>query len=529
MKTWKQFILYGMMVTVFFTSCEKDPYLKDSYLNEVLITPRNDYDVANGMLVLEDYSVFDELITLLREAEDTQVERDTIYQNLGINTNSGINYTDNPACLKFEANADYISLRNVEEDALFYELDRGNQDINSIISDPYGKTLLNQDRTIQIESRIFKIFDSGLIVVVANGDISTYSSMNSSNENEISTGYNVRVLGVTGDKVDQYFNISDGGKVISGKLVNEISIDQRYGMDDEVQLVNNSFIEYQDGSTPTFKWVYPDESWYIGVQPDRTFQAGDTVVLVSGNPSNGQDTTIIYPRSCYLGDDLDITQIGPRTYRYSASINWGPPSHWQYELRWVFGDGNTALGEGVHEHTYGPGVDLCDIEVTLQAIRLSNGTVACEFTEKLNYIPECEDRGSDSDEQVFPNNWRIDCKIWVDGGVGGWLTVGNVGSRTKSMKKGFAGIWSGRKAEQVWVSLEGDYLEETPSLCSPDCSIVEVPFLEETETNSGNVQRNLSNSNKVFYESNELWSTHKMKVDGQIRVYTNNGGLLYLD
>ena len=84
MKTWKQFILYGMMVTVFFTSCEKDPYLKDSYLNEVLITPRNDYDVANGMLVLEDYSVFDELITLLREAEDTQVERDTIYQNLGI-------------------------------------------------------------------------------------------------------------------------------------------------------------------------------------------------------------------------------------------------------------------------------------------------------------------------------------------------------------------------------------------------------------------------------------------------------------
>ncbi len=119
--------------------------------------------------------------------------------------------------------------------------------------------------------------------------------------------------------------------------------------------------------------------------------------------------------------------------------------------------------------------------------------------------------------------------IRVDGGVGGWLTVGNVGSRTKSMKKGFAGIWSGRKAEQVWVSLEGDYLEETPSLCSPDCSIVEVPFLEETETNSGNVQRNLSNSNKVFYESNELWSTHKMKVDGQIRVYTNNGGLLYLD
>ena len=107
--------------------------------------------------------------------------------------------------------------------------------------------------------------------------------------------------------------------------------------------------------------------------------------------------------------------------------------------------------------------------------------------------------------------------------------MGNVGSRTKSMKKGFAGIWSGRKAEQVWVSLEGDYLEETPSLCSPDCSIVEVPFLEETETNSGNVQRNLSNSNKVFYESNELWSTHKMKVDGQIRVYTNNGGLLYLD
>jgi len=529
MKTWKQLILFGMMITVFFSSCEKEPSLKDPNLNEGLITSRNDYDIANGMLVLNDYSVFDDLITMLRGAEDTQVERDAIYQNLGINTNSGVNYTDNPACLKFETNRDYVSLRKAEEDALFYQLDRGNQYLNSIIADPYGKSLLNQDRSIQIESRIFKIFESGLIVVVANGDLSTYNTMNSSNENEISTGYNVRLLGVTGDKVGQFFNTSASGKVISGKFVNEIRIDQRFSIDDEVQLVNNSFIEYQDGSTPTFKWVYSDESSYIGVQPDRTFEVGDTVVLISGNPSNGLDTTRIYPRACAIDDDLDITQIGPRTYRYYTSVNWGPPSTWQYKVRWVFGDGSTADGEGVHEHTYGPEVDLCDIEVTLQLLRVSNGSVACEASEELNYTPECQKRGSAEAKQEFPNSWRIDCKIWVDGGVGGWLTVGNVGSRTKSMKKGLAGIWSGKKAEQVWVSLEGYYLEETPSPCSPDCSIVEVPFLEESETNSGNVQRNLNNSHKVYYEPNQLWSTHKMKVDGQIRVYTNTSGKLFLD
>ncbi|MEP6648256.1 MAG: hypothetical protein ABJC12_14295, partial [Saprospiraceae bacterium] len=192
---------------------------------------------------------------------------------------------------------------------------------------------------------------------------------------------------------------------------------------------------------------------------------------------------------------------------------------------------STEFGEGVHEHTYGSGVDLCNTSVTLQALRVSNNTVACEATKQLKYNPMCKLRGNDEDKEIvtFNTNWRIDCKIWVDGGLGGLFTVGNVGSRTKAMKKGFLGKWFGHKADQVWISLEGFYLAQTSSACNPNCSQVDVPFLEETETNSGNVQRNISDSHKVNYEPNQLWSTHKMKIGGQTFTYSHNGGKLFLN
>jgi len=234
-------------------------------------------------------------------------------------------------------------------------------------------------------------------------------------------------------------------------------------------------------------------------------------------------------RAC-TADDFDITQIGARTYRFSAWINFGDPAYHQYDLKWLFGDGNSAIGEGSHEHTYDNTVDLCNTNVTLQVLRKSNGTVACQTTVPIIYNPECRHRGSvDDKEEVIPGEWRIDCKIWVDGGVGGIFTTGNVGSRTKSMKKGWTGIWAGKDAEQVWISLEGYYLAEGATTCNQNCIVVDVPFKEENETNSGNVQRNISDPRRVFYEPDELWSTHKIKVNGTVYAYTKNGGKLYLD
>src|SRR5690606_25014951 len=129
--------------------------------------------------------------------------------------------------------------------------------VNSIISDPYGKTLLNSDRSIQIESRIYTIFESGLMVMIGNEDISTYNANRNISEAEIAKGFNVRLIGVTGDKINDYYYTTAGGQIISTKRANEVVVGQRYDNQGNIQLVNNSFIEYSDESTPTFKWVYP--------------------------------------------------------------------------------------------------------------------------------------------------------------------------------------------------------------------------------------------------------------------------------
>lgn len=217
------------------------------------------------------------------------------------------------------------------------------------------------------------------------------------------------------------------------------------------------------------------------------------------------------------------------TYRFSAAIST-PGSNPQYLLRWLFGDGTMAMGNVV-EHTYAIGTPPSTI-VTLQAIRNSGGpgqgTVACEGSKPLGEQPTCNKRNKKSANQDFAigsERWRLDCSIWVDGGVGGWFTQGNVGSRSKSLKRGFAGIWSGRDAEQIWISLEGHYLRKINN----SCLIRVVPFLEETEINSGNVQRNISDPFDPYLDPLQLWSTHRMKVSGQIWAYTQNGGKLYLD
>src|SRR5690606_23136265 len=176
-------------------------------------------------------------------------------------------------------------------------------------------------------------------------------------------------------------------------------------------------------------------------------------------------------------DAVDIARVGARTQRFSTRITSGAPAYDQYDLMPLFGEGNRAMRAGRHEHAHDTTVDLCNTKETVQVSRKSKGTVACQSTVPIIYNPECRRRGSvDDKEEVIPGEWRIDCKIWVDGGVGGIFTTGNVGSRTKSMKKGWTGIWAGKDAEQVWISLEGYYLAEGATTCNQNCIVVDVPF-----------------------------------------------------
>lgn len=164
--------------------------------------------VQNGMLVLTDHARFQELLDELRESEDTQAERDSLYEEIGITEamrDLDTNYTDHPGCLKYELDLGYTSMRRLEEDDLFALLNHGDQEVISIIGDPYGKTLLNQDGAIQIETRMFKFFESGLVVIVGNEDIDVFDDLNAEDESALIEGFNVRFGGVHGDKIADFY------------------------------------------------------------------------------------------------------------------------------------------------------------------------------------------------------------------------------------------------------------------------------------------------------------------------------------
>ena len=97
-------------------------------------------------------------------------------------------------------------------------------------------------------------------------------------------------------------------------------------------------------------------------------------------------------------------------------------------------------------------------------------------------------------------------------------------SCSKLLKHNDIGFF-GKKAEQIWITLEGLHFHRI----NGECVIKEIPFGEESETDSGNVQRNLTDDNDPRIYPDQLWSTHKMQVNGQILEYTKNGGKLFLD
>ncbi|MEL6628613.1 MAG: hypothetical protein AAFW73_09370 [Bacteroidota bacterium] len=96
---------------------------------------------------------------------------------------------------------------------------------------------------------------------------------------------------------------------------------------------------------------------------------------------------------------------------------------------------------------------------------------------------------------------------------------------SKNQDGGGGATWSGKKAEETWISLEGRQFQRV----NGNRRVKERPYEIESETDSGNVQRNITDDDDPRIYPDQLWSTHQMKVNGQILSYTKNGGKLFLN
>jgi hypothetical protein len=159
------------------TSCKKDNSLKpeqgDSASNVVpagSITLRDGSApaVVNGILTFASYGDAKKFAASLQEDETDQTKINAAYAQLGIDVNGQAipNLTDNPVCLVAEQSLGFTSARKIEENAINALLNQGDDNVFSIVHDPYWKTLLNADHAVRMGNRIYRYFEDGGIAIV---------------------------------------------------------------------------------------------------------------------------------------------------------------------------------------------------------------------------------------------------------------------------------------------------------------------------------------------------------------------------
>lgn len=415
-----------------------------------------------------------------------------------------IHYTDCPGCILFEQAKGYQSKFSLLEDDIFAKL-KAKEDVSSIIVLPYAKTLFNSDGVIKIGTRYFKEYDNNLIAIIGNNDRIRLDKLSSLSSNQISEDFNLRFTSKFEDNISEFYSLTIDDLPDTEIDVIDLKLNTVLLPNGKYEIENKSFIDYVDGSQAQYKWKYQDGTSFIGIEPNRTFDVNDTLELEFGNGTNGMDTTKVTIRACAI-TNLNITRIGNNTFRFGGELS----DLTSYTVFWDFGDGSTASGSPV-EHTYANNIGA-EITVTLSALRISDGTLACQGSELLLFETDCDELGVESDDSDFTVNqedWRIDVKIWIDRT---FLTSGDVGSRTKTYKKGFLDIYYTKRCELVCADLVGNYYDVEY------CNSITETTSEECEVNAFNVQRNINN-NKARKNPGQLYSTHRMTVDGVDCVY----------
>jgi hypothetical protein len=172
---------------------------------------------------------------------------------------------------------------------------------------------------------------------------------------------------------------------------------------------------------------------------------------------------------------------------------------------WDFGDCGKATGSNA-VHTFNPsGVKDYTIKLT---VKQADGT-ECSSTKTISV--GCGSvyarRNATQDRLINGVNFRLASEIFCQNN----LFFNNFGAYAKSFRK-YYGIWIQSPATILTVSIAGDYYERTTSVDNKTiCTLVDLPFLAENETNSSYVARNIFVKNASFLD-NHLNSNQTMRI-----------------
>lgn len=487
-------------------------------------------NVNHGLLTFENINEIQPLINWFIEQETNMSSRDSAFEEIGIpisKLDSFFRYTDHPVCKKFENTLGYTSLRSIEEYELFDRLDASDT-ISSIIINPQYKTIQNEYGAFKVGERILKVFPSGMTVVISNSDYTLYNAIKDLPEESINDTFNLRKIGAIDSVGNGFYTkvISPFGFITHSKK--ELRFKSTINPDSSVSYTNVSFIEYEDGTRPSFTYTYPDLSTTTGTHPTKSVSTTDSIKVTYGNITNGWEDAWIYPRHCAVNIHMWWLTDGRFYFRlndyYHSPLVY--PSYLEGQYEWNFGDGSPIVVNSEATHTY---LTSGEFTVTVDFVTYKWGYrhIWCTSSKpvKISCTPKV---GNTSDENIFPpihgNVYRLDVAIWVGDSPG---TQGDIGARTKFLRRrtNGSGFYSHR-ADKITVAIEGLYhIRPIPFLC---LSVYTPPNLGEFENNSGNVQINITELPNPAISPLDLFSQHSFTHFGETHFYPKDNNKLIL-
>jgi hypothetical protein len=479
-------------------SCQKDDGKSEYTIFSSKLTSRtNTPSVINGMLHFDTYSDFSTFQNNLKQLElDTnELKSAYLYFGIDLNADSIPNLTDHPVCLKTESLLQgFESLRKIEEQAINQILNSGG-DTFSIVSEPFFKTAINSNRSVHIGNRIYKFFDNGGVVIVINNDWTAYNEIKYANYENINQTLNVRTY-----KIQDIGEPSDSSVITSSKIIHDIKIKQIQSANGQYSIINESAIEISDGTIPIYRWEYPDNTYSIGLNPDRMLANVDLIKLKITN----FNTDIVFAEN--IAGEC-IIAIGPNNIisknncSFDFNATFGDFSQSQWDVEWTFSDG-TKNTNWVFSKQFSSSVT-----VTLCYINKISKVRCCGSKFLISTSCDCgikKTRNVELIKEVNGQKWRIQASIWVK--------AGEVGCEMKYLRKFWVG-WLAASNDGVVTDLSGTYKRQLADKSCLDVSAYGSKALGKG-TYPTSISFTQSDIQNIFRESNKLTSGHKVNVKG---------------
>jgi hypothetical protein len=435
-----------------FAGCKKENTISSAFSS---VSERSETApmIDHGMLKFSGYKAAENFVKSMQLQEENVQLVKNAYAALGVDTaaEATVNLTDHPLCLLHDRSLSFVSKRQIEEVAINTALDNG-EEVFSIVSDPYWKTILNADGSVILGNRIYRYFDNGGIVIIPNMDWAAYASISTKQFDQIRQDYNILVTSVESDSWALCFDLDSDSHVLQEKFIKVPRFEYLNNGNGSFSLKNLSLTESVYGAN-SFQWKYSDGSTSTGREPNRNFST-DEQLLVKISTGHGADFEIPVPQVLVpCPENFTITKLQNNKFRFE--LPGFVACSGNVKLRWTFSDGYVS-GWNVNpiERTF-----TSNGWVRAEYWRCSDGEGACFITKPV--IVKCGDQKTESRSMEFTQSgekWKLDGQIWVK--------AGEVGCGVKYLRwRGPILKWRPAYNRGSSATVSGTYIREANTVC----------------------------------------------------------------